>query len=80
MDKEELKKIINIILSILIAILVFKIFIWALPIILILLLAAFIYKKIKNSNINTNNWQKKSKETNKTVKKNKRIIIDEEKD
>lgn len=82
MDNDFLRRIINIIISILIAILLVKLFIWSLPIILILLLAYYIYKKIKTININDNKdtWERKTKETTKIVKKNKKIIIDEEKD
>lgn len=77
MDKDKLREIIYILISILFSILAIKLFIWLLPIILIIILAYFIYKKIKNIKVdNTPKWEKTTKE--KTPKKNKRIIIDEE--
>ena len=81
MDSNDLKRVINIILSIIIAILLFKLFIWALPIIIIIFLARYIYKKIKNSSIENkkDTWQRTTK-TTKVIKRNKKIIIDEEKD
>ena len=81
MDSNDLKRVINIIISIIIAILLFKLFIWALPIIIIIFLAHYIYKKIKNSSIENkkDTWQRTTK-TTKVVKRNKKIIIDEEKD
>ena len=79
MDKDKLREIVYILLSILFSILAIKLFIWLLPIILIIILACFIYKKIKNIKVDNNpKWEKTNKET--TPKKNKRIIIDEEKD
>ena len=79
MDKDKLREIVYILLSILFSILAIKLFIWLLPIILIIILACFIYKKIKNIKVDNNpKWEKTTKE--KTIKKNKRIIIDEEKD
>ena len=78
MDKDKLREIVYILLSILFSILAIKLFIWLLPIILIIILACFIYKKIKNIKVDNNpKWEKTTKE--KTIKKNKRIIIDEEK-
>ena len=81
MNNDKLREIIYILISILFSILAIKLFIWLLPIILIIILAYFIYKKIKNIKVDNNpKWQKTYKETTKTVKKNKKIIIDEEKD
>ena len=77
MDKDKLREIIYILISILFSILAIKLFIWLLPIILIIILAYFIYKKIKNIKVdNTPKWEKTTKD--KAPKKNKRIIIDEE--
>lgn len=79
MDKDKLREIVYILLSILFSILAIKLFIWLLPIILIIILAIFIYKKIKNIKVDNNpKWEKTTKET--IPKRNKRIIIDEEKD
>ena len=79
MDKDKLREIIYILISILFSILAIKLFIWLLPIILIIILAIFIYKKIKNIKVDNNHkWEKTTKET--ISKRNKKIIIDEEKD
>ena len=79
MDKDKLREIVYILISILFSILAIKLFIWLLPIILIIVLAYFIYKKIKNIKVDNNpKWERATKE--KTNKNNKRIIIDEEKD
>ena len=79
MDKDKLREIVYILLSILFSILAIKLFIWLLPIILIIILAIFIYKKIKNIKVDNNpKWEKTTKET--ITKRNKKIIIDEEKD
>ena len=79
MDKDKLREIVYILLSILFSILAIKLFIWLLPIILIIILAIFIYKKIKNIKVDNNpKWEKTTKET--ISKRNKKIIIDEEKD
>ena len=79
MDRDKLRDIIYILVAIMFSVLAVKIVIWLLPVIIIALLAYFIYKKMKNVNIedNNNTWERKGK-TNKP-KKNKRIIIDEEK-
>ncbi len=79
MDKDKLREIVYILLSILFSILAIKLFIWLLPIILIIILACFIYKKIKKIKVDNNpKWEKTTKET--ISKRNKKIIIDEEKD
>lgn len=70
MDKEQLRKIIYIVVSIIVAILAVKLFIWLLPIILIAILALFIYNSMrKNEKENINTKKGKSKKT---------IIIDSE--
>lgn len=79
MDKDRLRDIIYILISILFSILAIKLFIWLLPIILIIILACFIYKKMKKVNIQDNNETWKRKDETSKPKKNKRIIIDEEK-
>ena len=47
MNKENLRQIIYIIMSILLSILAIKLFIWLLPIILIAILALFIYNSLR---------------------------------
>ena len=73
MDKETLRDIIYIVIAIVFAIIAVKLFIWLLPIILIALLAYFVYKHLKKDKNDSSEEQK-----NKTKKK-KIIIIDEEK-
>ena len=70
MNKENLRQIIYIIMSILLSILAIKLFIWLLPIILIAILALFIYNSLRKEN----RVYKKETKTN----KKKIIIIDEE--
>ena len=77
MDKEKLRDIIYILIAIIFSIIAVKLVIWLLPNIIIAILAYFIYKKIKNVDV-SKKYEKKNTETK--VKKNKRIIIDEEKD
>lgn len=73
MNKEDIKKIVYSIIAVLVAIILVKLFIWLLPVILIALLAYYIYTKMNNySKIKTN--KNKSKNKNKKI-----IIIDEEK-
>lgn len=80
MDKNKLRDIIYILVAIIFSVLAVKLVIWLLPIIIIAVLTYFIYKKIKKVNIKDNNdtWERKTE--TKTLKKNKKIIIDEEKD
>ena len=79
MDKDKLRDIVYILVAILFSILAIKLVIWLIPIIIVLVLAYFIYKKIKNIKVDNNpKWEKTTKET--IPKRNKRIIIDEEKD
>lgn len=70
MNKENLRQIIYIIMSILLSILAIKLFIWLLPIILIAILAIFIYNSLRKEK----RVYKKETKTN----KKKIIIIDEE--
>ena len=73
MNKEDIKKIVYSVIAVLIAIVLVKLFIWLLPIILIGIIAYYLYTKMNNySKIKTN--KNKSKNKNKKI-----IIIDEEK-
>lgn len=77
MDKERLRDIIYIIVAIIFSVIAIKIFIWLLPVIIVAILAYFIYKSMKKS-LHQDKWEKQSHE--KTQKKKKKIIIiDEEK-
>ena len=78
MYNDPLRDIIYILVAILLSVLAVKLVIWLLPIIIIAILTYFIYKKIKKSD-NSDTWERKNTDT-KNPKKNKRIIIDEEKD
>lgn len=79
MDKDKLRDIIYILVAILFSILAIKLVIWLIPIIIVLVLAYFIYKKMKSSNI-SNTWEREKQNNPSKSKRNKRIIIDEEKD
>ena len=68
MNKEKIKDIIYLIIAILLSYLAIRFMIWALPFILVALLAYFIYQKLKTSNKNVNSNKKKKKI----------VIIDEE--
>ena len=70
MDKEKIKNIIYIVVAVLLSYLAIRFMLWALPFILVALLAYFIYEKLKTSNSN--------KEENSKKKKKKIVIIDEE--
>ncbi len=72
MDKELLRKVVYITIAIIVSIIAVKLFIWLLPVILITLLALYIYSAMETNN----NKNKKTKDNN----KKKIIIIDEEKD
>ena len=78
MDKDKLRDIVYILVAILFSILAIKLVIWLIPIIIVLVLAYFIYKKLKESN-RSNTW-KREEQAKPSKKRNKRIIIDEEKD
>lgn len=69
MDKEKIKDIIYIVVAILLSYLAIRFMIWALPFILVALLAYFIYEKLKTSDKKVNSNKKKKK---------KIVIIDEE--
>ena len=85
MTEFNIRRLIYIIVAVLISILAFKLFIWALPIIIVIILANYIYKIIKRIHINIkedddnveNIKRSKTKSTSKTKTK-KIIIIDEE--
>lgn len=69
MNKEKIKDIIYLIIAILLSYLAIRFMIWALPFILVALLAYFIYEKLKTSDKKVNSNKKKKK---------KIVIIDEE--
>ena len=69
MDKEKIKDIIYLIIAILLSYFAIHFMIWALPFILVALLAYFIYEKLKTSDKKVNSNKKKKK---------KIVIIDEE--
>ena len=69
MDKEKIKNIIYIVVAVLLSYLAIRFMLWALPFILVALLAYFIYEKLKKSDSN--------KEENSKKKKKKIVIIDE---
>lgn len=75
MNKDTLRSIIYLIVAILLSVIAIQVFIWLLPIILIILLASFIYSKMKDANPRFVHTEHETK-TNK--RKNKKIIIDEE--
>lgn len=55
MDKEKIKEILYIILAILVAVILVKIAIWLLPIVVVIILAYYIYTKIIKSRVNKKN-------------------------
>ena len=69
MDKEKIKDIIYLVIAILLSYFAIRFMIWALPFILVALLAYFIYEKLKISDKKVNSNKKKKK---------KIVIIDEE--
>jgi len=80
----NIRRLIHIIIAILLSILVVKLFIWALPIIIIVILANYIYKFIKRINVKiekedeVENIKRRNTRKNKKPKSKKIIIIDEE--
>ena len=68
MNQEKSRNIIYIVVAILLSYLAIRFMIWALPFILVALLAYFIYEKLKSSD-----KQENSKKKNKKI-----VIIDEE--
>lgn len=76
MNKDKLRNIICLLISVIIAIVAIKLFIWMLPIILIIILAMSIYNAIKRrSMVNTYTDEKSSEKNPK-----KTIVIDSEDD
>ena len=83
MTEFNIRRLIYITVAVLLSVLAFKLFIWALPIIIVIILANYIYKIIKRIHINIkedddtveNIKRSKTKNTSKTKKI---IIIDEE--
>lgn len=69
MDKEKIREIVYILVAIVVAIIAVKLFIWLLPIVLIALLALYIYGSMKNRNKSANVRKDKKKDI---------TIIDEE--
>ena len=79
----NIRRLIYILIAVLLSVLAVKLFIWSLPIILVVILASYIYRVIKRININI----KKDDEEVETIKRSKKsktsktkkiIIIDEE--
>ena len=85
MTEFNIRRLIYITVAVILSILAFKLFIWALPIIILIILANYIYKIIKRIHINIkedddtveNIKRSSNKKTSKTKTK-KIIIIDEE--
>lgn len=82
----NIRKILNIVVAVFFAVLAVKLFIWLLPIIIVVILANYIYKMIKKISINIKNdndeeVEKIKRSKKKETSKNKKIIIiDEEQD
>ena len=72
MDKDKLRDIVYILVAILFSILAIKLVIWLIPIIIVLVLAYFIYKKLKESN-SSKTWEREE-QTKPSKKRSKRII------
>ena len=73
MNKEKVRDIIYLIIAILLSVVAVHLFIWLLPVILVLILTYYIYKSLKiNKKFNSSN--------NKTTNNNKKkiVIIDSE--
>lgn len=87
MTEFNIRRLIHILIAVLLSILAVKLFIWLIPIILVIILANYIYKIIKRIHINIkenddtveNIKRSKTRNTSKTKTK-KIIIIDEEQD
>ena len=69
MNQEKIRDIIYVVVAVLLSYFAIRFMIWALPFILVALLAYFIYEKLKTSDSN--------KEENSKKKKKKIVIIDE---
>lgn len=74
MNKEKVRDIIYLIIAILLSVVAVHLFIWLLPVILVLILTYYIYKSLK-INKKFNNSNNKSNTTN---NKKKIVIIDSE--
>ena len=73
MDKEKLREIVYIFLAIIASIIIIKLVIWLLPVALGVILALYIYNRMKKVNI-------KQDDKKERTKKKKIVIIDEVKD
>ena len=74
MDKEKIRDIIYITVAILLSIFAIKVLIWLLPVIIVAILAYFIYKSMRKKDFS----QKWEEPKNKKQKNKKIVIIDEE--
>ena len=78
----NIRKILNIVVAVFFAVLAVKLFIWLLTIIIIVILANYIYKSIKNINFRQKDEEveeiKRTKTKNTSKTKNKKIIIIDE--
>lgn len=75
MKEYQLKELIYLIIAIIIAVIAINILIWLLPIILIVILAYFIYSKMKHNRFKSTMYDQKEKPKN---NHKKTIIIDSE--
>ena len=70
MEKDNIRKLVYILVAILVAVILVNLFIWLLPIILVLIVAYFIYRMMQTKDkVNKNTKKGKTKKT---------IIIDSE--
>ncbi len=61
MNQEKIRDIIYVVVAVLLSYFAIRFMIWALPFILVVLLAYFIYEKLKASDRNVNSKKKKKK-------------------
>ena len=61
MNQEKIRDIIYVVVAVLLSYLAIRFMLWALPFILVALLAYFIYEKLKASDRNVNSKKKKKK-------------------
>ncbi len=80
MDKEKLRNIIYIVVAVLLSILAIQFIIWLLPIILVVILALWIYSSMKGSHTKTRTNTKETRHHQKDKKVKKIVIIDQEED
>ena len=84
MNEFNIRRLIYILIAVLLSVLAVKLFIWSIPIILVVILASYIYRIIKRININIKNDDeevetiKRSKKTNTSKSRTKKIIIIDE--